>query len=138
MEEIENIENAQQSSVLNKINQKLRDFLLPGTKLLPQEETIMNIIYKIMNAPGTVKLTPRSGIYYLLNDQMHYFVRVQDNRVSIINSVDTVVKDCSSVFADFARRAIEESLERDLEKLDVILFDNESKLLKKIESKLYE
>lgn len=128
--------SVKEQSTLNRINQKLRDWLLPGTKLTLQEETIMNIIYKILNAPGTVKLTPRNEGCYLINHPMHYYVKIQGGRVFIVNSVDSIVKDCSTVFEEYAYRAIEESLSRDIEKINNTLFNSEMKLLEKIESKV--
>ena len=47
---------------LKKFNERLRDLFHPGIKLNPQEETVMNIIYKILNAPGTTKITPAGDI----------------------------------------------------------------------------
>lgn len=130
--------NLKEQSVLDKINQRLRDMFLPGTKLSSQEEILMNIVYKILNASGTIKMTPPGGEYFLINYPLHYFVKIQGGRINIVNTVDSVVRDCSAGFEMAVKKAIDEALCRDIEKLDSTVFNNEIKLLEKMELKVSE
>ena len=122
---------------LKKFNERLRDLFHPGIKLNPQEETIMNIIYKILNAPGTTKITPvRERAYYLINSDLHYYVRIGNGTISIVNSVDSVVRHVSMNVSDFAKEAIDRSVSKDVNLIEKTLFHNEMDILKKIENKL--
>ena len=124
---------------LKKFNERLRYLFHPGIKLNPQEETVMNIIYKILNAPGTTKITPAGEkAYYLINTDLHYYVRVGCGTISIINSVDSVVRHVPISVSDFAKEAIDRSVDKDVDLLKKTLFHNEMDILKKIESKLQD
>jgi len=125
-------------NILSKINQGLRNIFLPGIKLEPQEETIANIIYKILEAPGTQKITPGTGNCYLINAKLHYYVKISPVRIYIINSVDSVVRDCRETFTSFLCKIIYNAVDKDVEVLEDTLFRNEIKLLEKIESKVNE
>lgn len=135
---MDNIEEEKQQSTLDRINQKLRDFFMPGTKLSSQEETIMNIIYKILNAQGTIKLTPRIGPYYLINHNIRYYVRIEGNSVTIKSPLESVTKNCSSNFVDYVERAIDQSINRDVEKFEDSLFNAELEILKRMEGDVNE
>lgn len=122
---------------LKKFNERLRDLFHPGIKLNPQEETIMNIIYKILNAPGTTKITPAGDkAYYLINPELHYYVRIGYGTISIVNSVDSVVRHIPANVSDFAKEAIDRSVGKDVDLIEKTLFHNELEILKKIENKL--
>lgn len=125
-------------SGLKKFNERLRDIFSPGIKLNPQEETIMNIIYKILGAPGTTKITPSGGPYYLINADLHYYVRVANGSITIVNSVDSIVRHCPDMVSDFAQKAISRSVAKDVDLIEKTLFHNEMDILKKIEAKLPE
>lgn len=125
-------------SGLKKFNERLRDIFLPGIKLNPQEETIMNIIYKILGAPGTVKMTPPGEAYYLINTDLHYYVRVRSGSITIVNSVDSIVRHCPDAVSEFARKAIDRSVAKDVDLIEKTLFHNEMNILKKIEEKIPE
>lgn len=125
-----------QDTGLKKFNERLRDIFSPGIKLNPQEETIMNIIYKILGAPGTIKMTPRDGAYYLINTDLHYYVKVGDGIITIVNSVDSIVRHCPQMVSEFAQKAISRSVAKDVDLIEKTLFHNEMDILKKIENKL--
>lgn len=125
-----------QDTGLKRFNERLRDLFLPGIKLTPQEETIMNIIYKILGAPGTVKITPTGGAYYLINADLHYYVRVGAGNITIVNSVDSIVRHCPLQVSDFAQKAIDRSIVVDVDLIEKTIFHNEMDILKKIEDKL--
>lgn len=121
---------------LKKFNERLRDFFHPGIKLNEQEETIMNIIYKILEAPETEKITPRGGPYYLVNTDIHYFVRVGCGTVSIVNTVDSVSRDCTEQFTSYIWEAIDRSVKKDIDLIESTTFRNGMKILDKISEKL--
>lgn len=127
-----------QDSGLKKFNERLRDMFHPGIKLNPQEETIMNILYKILNAPGTIKITPPSGSYYVINSDLHYYVRVAVGNITIVNSVDSIVRAVPAAVSDFAQEAIDRSVYKDVDLIEKTLFHNEMEILNKIAQKLPE
>lgn len=121
---------------LKKFNERLRDLFHPGIKLAPQEETIMNIIYKILNAPGTTKITPIGKTYYLINPDLHYYIRVGYGSITIVNTVDSIVRHVPATVSDFAQEAIDRAVAKDVDLIEKTLFHNEMEILKKIEGKL--
>lgn len=123
---------------LRKINEKLKNLFIPGVKLTPQEETVMNIIYKILEAPGTVKLTPWGKATYLINMDLHYYVRIGYGSIAIVNSTDSVVRHCPVSVSEFAQDIVNRSLDKDVDVVEKTLFHSEMSILKKIEEKLPE
>ena len=67
-----------------------------------------------------------------------YYVRVGCGTISIINSVDSVVRHVPISVSDFAKEAIDRSVDKDVDLLKKTLFHNEMDILKKIESKLQD
>lgn len=131
----ETVQSAPDSG-LKRFNERLRNLFVPGVKLNPQEETIMNIIYKILEAPGTTKLTPRGEATYLINSNLHYYVRIGCGSITIVNSVDSIVRHCPEMVTNFAQEIVDKSLKNDVELIEKTLFRNEMNILQKIEEKL--
>lgn len=121
---------------LKKFNDRLRDLFQPGIKLNPQEETIMNILYKILGAPGTIKVTPVGGAYYIINAELHYYVRIGVGSITIVNSVDSIVRHCPVQVSEFAMKAVDRVVAQDVDLIEKTLFHNEMNILKKIEQKI--
>lgn len=127
----------EEQNILARLNQRLRDKIFPGTKLNSEEETIMNIVYKILNAPGTVKVAPRgTGTYYLVNDGYHYYVRLRGNSLIIINTVDSVERLCTPGFVDYLTSVLDQEIKKDADKLDNRLFNRLSALYEKMSDKI--
>ncbi len=132
-----NQENTQEETTLRRINQRLRDFFLPSTKLTPHEEIIMNIIFKIFNAMGTIIVESKTyNSTYIINRPLHYFVKISSNRVWIINTVDAIVKDCSTTFIAYLNKIIREHIDNEAKLIDDTIFNNEQVLQQKIEDNL--
>ncbi len=133
MEEI----RTEEQNILARLNQRLRDKIFPGTKLNSEEETIMNIVYKILNAPGTVKVAPRgTDTYYLVNDGYHYYVRLRGISLIIVNTVDSIERLCTPGFADYLTRVLDQEIKKDADKLDNRLFNRLSALYEKMSDKI--
>lgn len=125
-----------QDGAIKKFNQKLRELFHPGIKLAPQEEVIMNIIYKILGAPGTVKITPVGNPYYLINSNIHYFVRIDNQKVTVVNTVSSISRDLTMQVAEFMREAIFRDVLKDADIYEKTIFSNEMAILNKITEKI--
>lgn len=125
-----------QDGAIKSLNQRLRNMFHPGIKLSPQEETIMNILYKLLSLPDTQKVTPVGRAYFVLNENLHYCIRIGYGSVAIVNSVDSVTRDCSASFSDFAKEAVDREVRKDIEKIEGSLFKSEMKVLEKIEARI--
>lgn len=125
-----------QDGAIKKFNQKLREIFHPGIKLAPQEEVIMNIIYKILGAPGTIKITPAGHPYYLINSDIHYFVRIDNQKVTVVNTVSSISRDLPFQVAEFMREAIFRDVLKDADIYEKTIFSNEMAILNKITEKI--
>lgn len=122
---------------VKSFNQRLRELFLPGTKKFSeQEEVLINIIYKLLASPDTLKFTPHTGAYYLANDKLHYYVRVGFGNVTLVNTVDSVVRDTTANFTDFVRNIIDKEVEKDTQTLDRVIFGRDLHILKKVEERV--
>lgn len=127
----------QDSGTKKGFNDKLKEFLYPRTKLNCQEEALMEIIVKILNAPGTIKITPpREKPYFLVNKELKYCVKVDYSVITVVNATDTIVRHVSLPVSDFARETVEKSVLKDMESAEQALFQDEMKILKNIADRL--
>ena len=124
------------STKLKSFNARLREIFFPGIKLSPEDEVVMNIIYKILNASGTTKITPLQGPYYLINPTLHYYVRVGYGNVTVVNTVDSISRSLDQGTEEFMKKAIQQSVLRDVEIIEKTMFNNNLTILERIESKL--
>ena len=121
------------------LNQRLRDLFMPGTKkFTEQEEVLISVIHKLLEAPGTLKFTPLNGPYYLANDDLHYYVRIGFGNMTVVNTIDSIVRDTTANFSDFVRNVIDKAVERDTQLLDRIIFGRDMNILKKVEERVTE
>lgn len=129
-------QESNQDGAIKTFNQKLRELFHPGIKLDPQEEAIMNILYKILGAPGTVKVTPRIGDYYLANPNIHYFVKISPRRVTIVNTTDSISRNIPDAVAAFMQEAVDREIQKDVDMLEKTIFSSEMTILNKITEKI--
>lgn len=124
------------SSRLKAFNERLKNIFFPGVKFNEEEEMIMKIIYKLLEAPGTIKITPREGPYYLVNANLHYSLFVGGGEVKVVNTVDSLKTSISMVVEEAMRKAIDESVLQDAKLVKATMFDSSISILMKVEEKL--
>lgn len=128
--------DSSQDGAIKSFNQRLREIFHPGIKLSPQEEAIMNILYKILGTPGTIKVTPRVGDYYIVNSNIHYFVKITPRRVLVVNTTDSISRNITETVAAFMQEAVDREIQKDVDMLEKTIFSNEMSILNKITEKI--
>lgn len=125
-----------ETSRLKAFNERLKSIFFPGVKFTEEEEMIMKIIYKLLDAPGTVKITPREGPYYLVNANLHYSLYVDYGEVKVVNTVDSLKTSINQQVTEAMRQAIDKSVMQDANLAKASMFDNSISILTKVEEKL--
>ena len=121
---------------LGAFNERLKSMFFPGVKFSPEEEMVMKIIYKLLEAPGTIKLTPHDGPFYLVNADLHYSLSVDYNEVVIVNTVDSLSMNVAQLTGEAMRKAINESVLQDAKLIKAAMFDSKISILKRVEDRV--
>ena len=95
-----------------------------------QEQQFIDIVNKLIEHPKTsLKMTPLTDKYFLINEQKHYYVLLKENGIQITNSKFSFTKSLHPKAYDMIINVIHAHLETSRQALEDKLFVNETNML---------
>ena len=96
----------------------------------PQEQQFIDIVAKLLEHPKTsLKMTPLTDKYFLINEQKHYYVLLKQNGIQITNSKFSFAKSLHEKAYDKIIKNIHTHMEENRQTLEDKLFKNETDTL---------
>jgi hypothetical protein len=95
-----------------------------------QEQQFIDIVTKLLAHPKTsLRMTPLTDKYFLINEQKHYYVLLKENGIQITNSKFSFAKSLHSKAYDMIIKIIHAHMEENRQILEDKLFVNETNML---------
>ena len=99
----------------------------------PQEQQFIDIIVKLLDHPKTsLRMTPLTNKYFLINEQKHYYVLVKDSGIQLSNSKFSFAKSIHPKAYDIIINTIHTHIEDNRQALEEKLFKNETNMLETV------
>ena len=99
----------------------------------PQEQQFIEIITKLLDHPKTsLRMTPLTNKYFLINEQKHYYVLVKDSGIQLSNSKFSFAKSIHPKAYDIIINTIHTHIEDNRQALEEKLFKNETNMLETV------
>jgi HKD family nuclease len=96
----------------------------------PQEQQFIDIVAKLLEHPKTsLKMTPLTDKYFLINEQKHYYILLRDSSIQLTNSKFSFSKSLHPKAYEVIVNKIHAHLENDRQILENKLFVNETNML---------
>lgn len=115
---------------------KLREKLFKFTPT-EQEQQLIDIVSKLLSHPKTsLRMTPLSNRYFLLNEKKHYYVLLKEQGIQLTNSHFSFTKSLSPKAYEVIIDNINSHIETDRQLLEERLFKNETQILNSVLVKL--
>lgn len=103
----------------------------------PQEQQFIDIVAKLLEHPKTsLRMTPLTDKYFLINEQKHYYVLLKENGIQITNSKFSFAKSLHPKAYDVIISMIHDNMETSRQALEDRLFKNETIMLESVLSNL--
>lgn len=98
-----------------------------------QEQQFIDIVAKLLDHPKTsLKMTPLTDKYFLINEQKHYYILLKENGIQITNSKFSFAKSLHSKAYDMIVKNIHAHMEVNRQALEDKLFKNETNMLETV------
>jgi hypothetical protein len=95
-----------------------------------QEQQFIDIVAKLLLHPKTsLRMTPLTDKYFLINEQKHYYVLLKQNGIQITNSKFSFAKSLHPKAYDMNINIIHAHMEENRQALEDKLFVNETNML---------
>jgi hypothetical protein len=95
-----------------------------------QEQQFIDIVTKLLAHPKTsLRMTPLTDKYFLINEQKHYYVLLKQNGIQITNSKFSFAKSLHEKAYDKIIKNIHTHMEENRQTLEDKLFKNETDTL---------
>ena len=95
-----------------------------------QEQQFLDIVDKLLLHPKTsLRMTPLTDKYFLINEQKHYYVLLKENGIQITNSKFSFCKSLHPKAYDMVIETIHSHIEKHRQALEDKLFKNETIML---------
>ena len=95
-----------------------------------QEQQFIDIVNKLLLHPKTsLRMTPLTDKYFLINEQKHYYVLLKNNGIQITNSKFSFAKSLHPKAYDYIINIIHDNMEISRQTLENKLFKNETDTL---------
>jgi len=95
-----------------------------------QEKQFIDIVNKLIEHPKTsLRMTPLTDKYFLINEQKHYYVLLKENGIQITNSKFSFAKSLHPKAYDMIIKVLHDHLETSRQALEDRLFKNETDTL---------
>ena len=99
----------------------------------PQEQQFIDIITKLLEHPKTsLRMTPLTDKYFLINEQKHYYILVQNSGIQLTNTKFSFCKSLHPKAYDMIIKNIHIHMEVNRQSLEDKLFKNETIMLNTI------
>jgi hypothetical protein len=96
----------------------------------PHEQQFIDIVNKLLQHPKTsLRMTPLTDKYFLINEQKHYYVLLKQNGIQITNSKFSFAKSLHEKAYDIIINNIHAHIEENRQALEDKLFVNETNML---------
>jgi hypothetical protein len=98
-----------------------------------QEQQFIDIVNKLLLHPKTsLRMTPLTDKYFLINEQKHYYVLLKENGIQITNSKFSFAKSIHPKAYDMIIDIIHDHIEVNRQALEERLFKNETNMLNSV------
>lgn len=95
-----------------------------------QEQQFIDIVNKLLLHPKTsLRMTPLTDKYFIINEQKHYYVLLKENGIQITNSKFSFAKSLHPKAYDMIIKIIDAYMEENRQALEDKLFVNETNML---------
>ena len=96
----------------------------------PQEQQFIDIVNKLLLHPKTsLRMTPLTDKYFLINEQKHYYVLLKQTGIQITNSKFSFAKSLHEKAYEKIIKNIHAHMEENRQALEDKLFVNETNML---------
>ena len=98
-----------------------------------QEQQFIDIVAKLLDHPKTsLKMTPLTNKYFLINEQKHYYVLLKDSGIQVTNSKFSFAKPLHPKAYDMIIDNIHSHIEANRQELEDRLFNKEVTMLETV------
>ena len=98
-----------------------------------QESQFINIVENLLEHPKTsLKMSPVSNMYFIINDELHYYILIKDYGIQLTNTKFSFAKSIHPKAYDTLIETIHSYIESDRQALEAKIFKNESDILDKV------
>jgi len=95
-----------------------------------QEQQFIDIVSKLLEHPKTsLKMTPLTDKYFLINEQKHYYILLQNSGIQLTNTKFSFCKSIHPKAYDMVIKNIHTHMEVNRQILEDKLFKNETTML---------
>lgn len=95
-----------------------------------QEQQFIDIVTKLLEHPKTsLRMTPLTNKYFLINEQKHYYVLLKDSGIQLTNTKFSFAKSIHPKAYDKIIETIHNHIEQNRQELEEKLFKNETTML---------
>lgn len=102
-----------------------------------QEQQLIEIVNQLLEHPKTsLRMTPVTNKYFLINEQKHYYILLKENGIQITNSKFSIVKVIHPKAFNIIIDDIHEHIEASRQQLEDKLFMRETQILDGVLEKL--
>lgn len=116
---------------------KLKKLVLPMYALSETEELIRDVIVgMVRNEDTDVMSAPISGSYYISNERLHYYIKIDEFSITITNHKFTFNEGITSKFGNIIIGIVRSAMEINRKQFEATVFVNKLQLLKNIKDSL--
>lgn len=102
-----------------------------------QEQQFINIVEQLLEHPKTsLKMTPLTDKYFIINEPKHYYVLVKENGIQLTNSKFSFAKSLHPKAYNMIIDMLNDYMETNRQLLEEKLFVNETKMLTSVMNSL--
>ncbi len=116
------------------IFQKIESFFKRKPKYNDKEAKLLEVVNKMVTSPDVdLVCNPMSGVYYISNEKIHYYMKVTEFEISITNTKFAYNHVYTSGFGTEILNIVRAAIDQQVEEFDRKVFINEVNLLTNIE-----
>jgi len=115
----------------------LKKLVIKEYQLDETEKLIKDIVVGMLGNENTEAITaPLSGAYYISNETLHYYIKIDEFSINITNHKFSFKEGISSKFGNMIIGIVKEYMEKNRKEFEKRVFTNQIELLKNIKNSL--
>ena len=115
----------------------LKKLVIKEYQLDETEKLIKDIIVGMLGNENTEAITaPLSGAYYISNETLHYYIKIDEFSINITNHKFSFKEGITSKFGNMIIGIVKEFMEKNRKEFEKTVFTNQIELLKNIKNNL--
>ncbi len=115
----------------------LKKLVIKEYQLDETEKLIKDIVVGMLGNENTEAITaPLSGAYYISNETLHYYIKIDEFSINITNHKFSFKEGISSKFGNMIIGIVKEFMEKNRKEFEKRVFTNQIELLKNIKNSL--